>query len=998
MKKELIKCLIMLAAGGQWAFAGGFGVASAAPSDAKKVYFLAPTEDDRWMTSVPMISLDGGKTKLPMTVDSERCGWFYYTFSSEHPVTDNVVFMLNGAKSLADAIGVNGTAEEGETAVPIPLQTYYEALSPTNEVFFISERDLWSAEGDGGFYGSDPQVEGFCQFNLSAIIYDTDASLHPSFSCVADGGGFPAEGCQTGAQGYTAQQAQNYVTNCIGIHHGIVADTLGPDKKPHLANTANAKACFPNSQIFEQMFTYTRGVNEVTCFDIPFERAGTGRWEFDSDKFTSPGTGVIGGFYPVELTRDADVLKADPSQTPVAAARTKRPAQGPVYMNPWLRAVDATLGEDAPRMDLMCNGLGWNKGITGSDCEGLYGNGDDLNDVLPSAAQMGYDYVWCWGSYCNTSRPDGWPLFETGTEKSVDFSADADIRWQSEVKAGKGGRNQHFCLESHMSFVYERGQRFSIRGDDDIWVFIDNKLAVDLGGTHFAAPGYVKLDDFAGRSGKLTEGKTYDLDIFLCDRRSPMSNVTIKTDMPVVQKQGMIDIPSKSGTKETHKLVILNIAGGCNSSGRDSIADFTPKYSLILANGDVVMDNLPLGEVSKGCIDLSNKTAPVITMDKCTLAPGSYFLVASYEGKSKRIGFKVSGELDVVTRTAVAVDTNGTPVDGKKYTFVERTMAGEKVPLYISSVVDPCVGKKSCSDALEMDVGNAVGLSYVLEKDDALTAYVKNSKGKFEVLPSGSARTIGASGVDTVYVTAPLVEMNKSVETFHVGVAGRAKAAINFFAPVLQFVKNATTTTEIILGDDDSVERKVNTYYDFHLVAYVPGEDGALSFCEECNFSLSLGDKTSSNLELKKESISIVKGRATVTLRSTKEYRTDKDASKRKPATIHIVSENPTVTAAIFSPIYFSKNSTYVGIEKSKVLAPSGFSVKQAGPNTFTIVFGNSGKSVKKFAVMDLMGAVVQQGETHLRETSVNLQNTGTYIIRVGNESRVVNVKVAEGN
>ena len=119
MKKELIKCLIMLAAGGQWAFAGGFGVASAAPSDAKKVYFLAPTEDDRWMTSVPMISLDGGKTKLPMTVDSERCGWFYYTFSSEHPVTDNVVFMLNGAKSLADAIGVNGTAEEGETAVPI---------------------------------------------------------------------------------------------------------------------------------------------------------------------------------------------------------------------------------------------------------------------------------------------------------------------------------------------------------------------------------------------------------------------------------------------------------------------------------------------------------------------------------------------------------------------------------------------------------------------------------------------------------------------------------------------------------------------------------------------------------------------------------------------------------------------------------------------------------------------------------------------------------------
>ena len=999
MKKELIKCLIMLAAGGQWAFAGGFGVASAAPSDAKKVYFLAPTEDNRWMTSVPMISLDGGKTKLPMTVDSERCGWFYYTFSSEHPVTDNVVFMLNGAKSLADAIGVNGTAEEGETAVPIPLQTYYEALSSTNEVFFISERELWSAEGDGGFYGSDPQVDGFCQFNLSAIIYDTDASLHPSFSCVADGGGAPAEGCQMGAQGYTAQQAQNYVTNCIGIHHGIVVDTLGPDKKPHLANTANAKACFPNSQIFEQMFTYTQGVNEVTCFDIPFERAETGRWEFDSDKFTSPGTDVIGGFYPVENIENADVLKADPSQTPVAAARTKRPAQGPVYMNPWLRAVDATLGEDAPRMDLMCNGPGWNKGVARSDCEGLYGNGDDLSDVLPSATQMGYDFVWCWGSYCNTSRPDGWPLFETGTEKSVAFSADADIRWQSEVKAGKGGRNQHFCLESHMSFVYERGQRFSIRGDDDIWVFIDNKLAVDLGGTHFAAPGYVKLDDFAGRSGKLTEGKTYDLDIFLCDRRSPMSNVTIKTDMPVVQKQGMIDIPSKSGTKETHKLVILNNAGGCNSSGRDSIADFTPKYSLILANGDVVMDNLPLGEVSKGCIDLSNKTVPVITKDKCTLASGRYYLVVSYEGMSKKIAFKVAGgELDVATRDAVVIDTNGVLVEGKKYPFVKRALAGEKVPVYISSVADPCQGKESCSDALLMDVSSAAGRSYVLATDDDLNVYVKNSKGKFEILPSGSARTVGASGVDTVYVTVPLVALNKAVETFHVGVAGSTMAAIDFVAPVIRFMKDATTTTEVVIGDDHSVERKVDTYYDFYLAAFMPGEDGTLSFCEECNFPLMLGSSTSSKLELKNDSIAIVKGHAKITLRSTKEYRTSKDASKRNPATIHIEGENPTLIVATFSPIYFSKNSTYEGIKMPEVLASSGFSVRQAGPNTFTIVFGNSGKSVQKFAVMDLMGAVVQKGETHLRETSVSLQNTGTYIIRVGNESRVVNVKVAEGN
>ena len=971
-----------------------------AEGTAKSVHFLVPIENDDWVSSVPKISLDGGQTSLSMSVDPDRCGWFYYTFSSEHPVTDEVVFMLEGSRDLADAIGVNGTAEEGSSATLIPLKTFYEAFAPSNDVFFIPEVDRRTPDGDDGFYGSDPLVEGVCQFNLGAIIYDTDASLHPSFSCWPDAGGGLAEGCQQGAQGYTAQQAQSYILNCIGIHHKIVVDTLGPDKKPHLSDSENAKACFPSAQVFEQMFSYTRGVNEVTCFEIPFGRTASGRWEFDSDKFTSPGTNVRGGFYPVEKTGDDEVLKVNPSQTPVAAARTKYTAQGPVYMNPYLRAVDSKLGEDAPRMDLMCNGPGWNNSVTRSDCEGLYGNGDDLSDVLPSSVQMGYDYVWCWGAYCNAGRPDGWPLFETGTEKPVNFSSDADVRWVSENNAaGTGGRNQHFCLESHMSFVYKPGQRFSIRGDDDIWVFIDNKLAVDLGGAHFAAPGYVKLDDFRGKSGKLMEGETYDLDIFLCDRRTPMSNVTIKTDMPVIQKAGFIDTPSKTGAKETHKLVVVRSgAGGCGPSGLDSIADFTPKYSLIRFNGDVVMDNLPLGEVSKGCIDLSNKTVPVITKDKCTLASGRYYLVVSYEGMSKKIAFKVSADLDVVTRNAVAVDTNGTPLEGKKYTFVKRALAGEKVPVYISSVADPCQGEESCSDALLMDVSSAAGHSYVLATDDDLNVYVKNSKGKFEILPSGSARTVGASGVDTVYVTVPLVALNKAVETFHVGVTGSTMAAIDFVAPVIRFMKDATTTTEVVIGDDHSVERKVDTYYDFYLAAFMPGEDGTLSFCEECNFPLMLGSSTSSKLELKNDSIAIVKGHAKITLRSTKEYRTSKDASKRNPATIHIEGENPTLIVATFSPIYFSKNSTYEGIKMPEVLASSGFSVRQAGPNTFTIVFGNSGKSVQKFAVMDLMGAVVQKGETHLRETSVSLQNTGTYIIRVGNESRVVNVKVAEGN
>ncbi len=127
-------------------------------------------------------------------------------------------------------------------------------------------------------------------------------------------------------------------------------------------------------------------------------------------------------------------------------------------------------------------------------------------------------------------QPDGTYVFEI-VDGLFPFDDDGWVALGDELTSPENDEvddspvhNYGFTSELRYWFEFQGDEFLEFSGDDDVWVFIGGRLAVDIGGLHPRQVRSVTLDDAMATNLGLQQGRVYEIALFHAERRITESN------------------------------------------------------------------------------------------------------------------------------------------------------------------------------------------------------------------------------------------------------------------------------------------------------------------------------------------------------------------------------------------------------------------------------------------------------------------------------------------
>lgn len=208
--------------------------------------------------------------------------------------------------------------------------------------------------------------------------------------------------------------------------------------------------------------------------------------------------------------------------------------------------------------------------VLGADNKPIYVGGTGA--IKSTNGKAAFDKWYANDHPANAQKPFSITLTKISSNPDVfRYDNQAFFPIDNELLGNEGNaHNFHFTYELSTQFTYQGGEVFTFIGDDDLWVFIDGKLVIDLGGIHTQQTGTVKLDDLG-----LTIGTNYSLRLFFAERHTTESHFRIDTSILLTQPVATIVATDPNANElgsDTGEFTI--------SLDKTALTDLTVNYSV----------------------------------------------------------------------------------------------------------------------------------------------------------------------------------------------------------------------------------------------------------------------------------------------------------------------------------------------------------------------------------------------------------------------------------
>ena len=413
--------------------------------------------------------------------------------------------------------------------------------------------------------------------------------------------------------------------------------------------------------------------------------------------------------------------------------------------------------------------------------------------------------------------------------------------WDEQLTKNGKKHNYSFAMKISAQFKYIKGQYFEFRGDDDVWVFINNRLVVDIGGCHNPVERAVDLDTLG-----LIEGREYPFHIFFSERNANGSNFKMRTSINLQTQKTYYPVEEKT-TDGTIKYNILQLlmdeSISCDVSSTTKIDTMPAQSSFVLFGDDeripsTGMELLP-GTIEGINIDANMAGFVIDTVEivrKRSLAPGSYmlqFFLASDMSQSSSVYFTVPAYplpdiafIDVFNGPEAykafdptGISLRGLPFDGSAYdTLLTHVAYPDTVPLQVGVYYMT----KLCTDCYAvLDLKTSFPISFLDEKKQRVNKLITDSTGvikfyvvgdssvtnaSFEVSGSGVANVISWGSIHFKEPPVPFASLGEAFDRNGDGVLDSISVVFN-----KPFGETIPDTIAWTFGGDD-----------WHMVASVP--------------------------------------------------------------------------------------------------------------------------------------------------------------------------------